>query len=361
MIVVHIIETLKSGGKERQLLELVRGSIAAGHDPHVIVMSDAVEYDVADLAGRIHCLPRRSRRDPGLVLRMRRLVHALGAQVLHTWGPMCSVYAVPVSGFGRIPLVAGHIRDAPSHLPRRDKRWWHGRLAQPFAAAIVANSHAGLAAYRVTGPRAHVVYNGFDFAGRLAEPDPAFRKALGITTPFAVAMVARFGSHKDHDTYFAAARQVLARRADATFLAVGDGPGMDDWRARLADDPRIILTGRRGDVERVVAQVDIGVLVTRVGDHGEGISNALTEILAAGHPVIATDDGGNRELVGNHGCGVLIPPSDPAALADAIDRLLDTPTEAQRMGERGRQAVVTHFTREAMVSRYLELYARILR
>lgn len=363
MIVVHIIETLKSGGKERQLLELVRGSIAAGFDPHVIVMSDAVEYDVADLAGRIHCLPRRSRRDPGLVFRMRRLVRALGAQVIHTWGTMCSVYAVPVSGFGRIPLIAGHIRDAPSRLPWHDKRSWHGRLAQPFAAAIVANSRAGLDAYRVAGPRAHVIWNGFDFAGRVAEPDAAFRAALGIATPHAVAMVARFSSHKDHDTFFAAARLVTAQRDDVTFLAVGDGPELDGWRARLAGEPRVILTGRRGDVERIVAEIDLGVLATRVGDHGEGISNALTEMLAAGKPVIATDDGGTRELLetgaDGEACGVLVPPADPAALAAAIIALLDQADRRRRMGECGRDRIRTRFTRDAMVSAWLQLYAAV--
>ena len=361
MIVVHIIESLRSGGKERQLLELVRGTIAAGHDPQVIVMSDAIEYDVGDLEGRIHCLPRRSRRDPGLVLRMRKLVKALRPDVIHSWGTMCSVYAVPVSGFGRIPLVAGHIRDAPSHLPRTDKRWWHGRIAQPFAGAIVANSRAGLTAYRVSGPRAHVIYNGFDFAGRVSATDGEFRRTLGITTPHAVAMVARFGSHKDHDTFFAAARAVLAERADVTFLAVGDGPGLKEWQARLADEPRIILTGRRGDVERIVAQIDVGVLLTRVGDHGEGISNALTEILAAGKPVIATDDGGNRELVGDHGCGMLIAPFDPKALADALGVLLDQPELAKRLGATGRDIVLKKFSLESMVSAYLELYKRILK
>ena len=361
MKVVHIIETLKSGGKERQLLELVRGMVLAGHDPHVIVQSDAIEYDVADIAARIHPMPRRSRWDIGLVGRMRRLVADLAPDVIHSWGAMCSVYAVPVSRFGRIAFVAGHIRDAPSRLTWRDKRLWHGRIAEPFAAAIVANSRAGLAAYGVAGPRAHVIYNGFDFAGRVAEPDAALRADLGITTPHAVAMVARFGSHKDHDTYFAAAEQVLRTRDDVTFLAIGDGPGLDQWRQRLAGNPRLILPGRRGDVERIVANITLGVLVTRVGDHGEGISNALTEILAAGKPVIATDDGGNRELVGDHGCGILVPPADPAALAAAIGHMLASPAEAMQMGNTGRHIVATQFSRQGMVDRYLALYDQISR
>jgi hypothetical protein len=153
--------------------------------------------------------------------------------------------------------------------------------------------------------------------------------------PYAVGMVARFGAHKDYPCYFAAAEQILARRDDITFLAIGDGPGLEAWQARFAQQPRVRVLGRRGDVERICAVLDAGVLATAVGAHGEGISNALTEFLAVGKPVVATDDGGNRELVGEHGCGLLVPPADPAALAAAIERLIDRPDEARAMGEKG--------------------------
>lgn len=360
MKILHVIETLKTGGKERQLLELVRGLIAAGHDPQIMVQTDAIEYDVSDLAGRIHVLARRSRWDIGLVGRMRRFAAAQRPDVIHSWGTMCSVYCVPMSGFGATPFIAGHIRDAPSQLAWHDKRLVHGRLAEPFAAAIVANSKAGLAAYGISGPRARHVYNGFDFAGRIAAADPAVLREIGVTTQHAVAMVARFGSHKDHATFFAAAEQLIAARDDVSFIAIGDGPGLETWQARYRDQGRIRLLGRRSDVERIVANATIGVLVTKVGNHGEGISNALTEILAAGRPVIATDDGGNRELVGEHGCGILIPPEDCAALADAIAALLDDPARAAQLGATGQHVVTENFSRKAMVDAWIDLYRAVM-
>jgi glycosyltransferase involved in cell wall biosynthesis len=206
-----------------------------------------------------------------------------------------------------------------------------------------------------------VIYNGFDFSGRLAAPDPALRAELGIATPYAVGMVARFGAHKDYPCYFAAAEQILARRDDITFLAIGDGPGLEAWQARFAQQPRVRVLGRRGDVERICAVLDAGVLATAVGAHGEGISNALTEFLAVGKPVVATDDGGNRELVGEHGCGLLVPPADPGALAAAIERLIDRPDEARAMGGKGACVVREVFSREAMVDAWLALYRQILR
>ncbi|PBN41614.1 hypothetical protein SxD43FB_20745 [Sphingobium sp. D43FB] len=361
MKVLHIIETLKSGGKERQLLELVRGSLAAGVDAHILALSNDFEYDVADIADRVHSLPRRSRWDMGLVLRVRDFVKAMRPDVLHSWGTMCSLYAVPASRFGQLPLVCGHIRDAPSRLSSFDKRWVHSCLSHPFAAAIVANSRAGLSAYRVSGPRSYVIHNGFDFARLDAAPvDPALRQELGIDTPYAVGMVARFSEHKDYPTFFAAAEILLAARGDVTFVAVGDGPQLPAAQARYADVPRMRILGRRSDVERLNQQLTIGVLTTAVSTHGEGISNALTEFLAAGKPVVATDDGGNRELVADHQCGLLVPPSDPAALASAITRLLDNPQLAGTYGARGAEVVHTVFTRQRMVEAWLSLYREIL-
>ncbi|WP_066781013.1 glycosyltransferase [Sphingomonas sp. CCH5-D11] len=359
MNVLHIVETLKSGGKERQLLELVRGSLRTGVDAHVLVLSNDVQYDVTDIADRVHRLPRRSRWDVGLILRTRNFVKMMRPDVLHSWGTMCSLYAVPASDFGRLPLVCGHIRDAPSRLSSFDKRFWHGKIAERFAAATVANSKAGLIAYRATGPNAHVIYNGFDASRNARQGDAAFRKSLGIETLHAVGMVARFGSHKDHPTFFAAAERVLAVRDDVTFVAVGDGPTLLDWQARFAHNPRIRVLGRRSDVETIISVLTLGVLATAVGDHGEGISNALTEFLSYGKPVIATDDGGNRELVGDHRCGVLVPPADPQAIAVAITRLLDDVGLRDTLGRAGQTAIRVSFSREAMVGRYRDLYCLI--
>lgn len=360
MKIIHIIESLNFGGKERQLLELARGLVDKGVSSRIIVQSDAVQYDVSDLAEHIHLMPRRTRWDLGLINRMRRVVEDVQPDVIHSWGSMCSVYAVPVSGFGRIPFVSGHVRDAPSNLPWSDKRWWQGRIAEPFAAAVVANSKAGLEAYRVDRSKGHVIYNGFDFAGRTAAADPSFARAIGITTPYSVAMVARFGSHKDHNTYFDAADRILAQREDVCFLAIGDGPGFQEWHRRYLDNPRVQILGRRTDVERIVANVTLGVLATRVSMHGEGISNALTEILAAGKPVVATDDGGNGELVGGNDCGILVPPANPTALAAAIIELLDKPALAKKLGMAGQRAIYENFTQEAMVQSYLQLYADVI-
>jgi hypothetical protein len=102
-------------------------------DAQMVVQSGAIEYAIEDLQGAVHVVARRSRWDVGLIGRTRAFVRGAAPDLVHTWGTMCSFYALPATGFGRTALVAGHVRDAPSRLSLLDKRRWHGKLSEPFA------------------------------------------------------------------------------------------------------------------------------------------------------------------------------------------------------------------------------------
>jgi hypothetical protein len=112
-----------------------------------------------------------------------------------------------------------------------------------------------------------VIYNGFDFSGRLAAPDPALRADAGHCPPYAWAWW-RACAHKDYPCYFAAAEQDSGARDAITFLGLAMGGG---WRrgGALCQQARVRVLGRRGDVERICAVLDAGVLATAVGAHGE--------------------------------------------------------------------------------------------
>src|SRR5207247_8999368 len=120
---------------------------------------------------------------------------------------------------------------------------------------------------------------------------------------------------------------------------------------------RLVFTGFRLDVPELLSEVTVSVLPCV---SSEGLSNTLLESMAAGVPVVATTVGGNPEVVQDGRTGLLVPPRDPHALANAIGRLLQDPDLASRCGRAGRQRVAEHFSIDQMVSKTERLYLTLL-
>ena len=126
--------------------------------------------------------------------------------------------------------------------------------------------------------------------------------------------------------------------------------------ARLGVGDRVTFTGVRADVPDVLAAATMSVLPS----HSEGLSNAILESMAAGLPVIAADVGGNAEAVEDGVTGLLVPPRDPAALAAAMERMLETPALTARLGRAARHRVIERFGLERLVRETDALYTTLL-
>jgi len=358
--VVHVIDNLGPGGKERQLVELLKGCAQdGGFDSLVVCMQEGVFWDELPGITRLELdfLLRRWRRDPTISWRLSRRARRFGADVLVAWEPMTAVYAVPVCRLGGIPLINYMIQDAPARLRPRVAR--RARLTFPFSDLIVGNSAAGLVAYGVTGPRGDVVRNGYDARRAVTTATPAAVRAhWNLPDGRIIGMVANFRATKDQPTLVAAAEHVLARHPDALFVFGGGGETMDRSRAlaaRIAPD-RIRFLGPVGEgLEDLVSTFTIGALATFT----EGISNSLMEYMALGKPVVATAGGGTCELVVDGETGILVPPGDPAAMAAAITALLDDPDRGARMGAAGRNRIEEHFSLQNLVDEFRRVCLRV--
>jgi len=365
MRVLHIIDSLVGGGKERQFVELLKG---LKREPditcHAVVMSDVIEYEEFRRLGLTSTvLPRRSRYDLSIFSRLHAVMRSFHPDIVQSWNSMCSVYAAPLAKLAGTKFIDGFVRAAADNRDLRDPDYFRSRLTLPLTDIVVGNSRAGLAAYSIPSRKGVCIYNGFDPAriGEFAAPETV-RRSLGIETPHVVGMVASFSDFKDYDTYFAAAEQLCARRNDVTFVAIGAGPNLGAYQARFpwAQFPRIRLLGRRADVESIVNILTVGALVSNTDTHGEGISNAIMEYMALGKPAVATDCGGNSELIVESETGYLIGTCDVAGLVDRVGRLLDDAALAHALGEAGRRRIADTFGLERMVASYVKLYRSLL-
>jgi len=170
-----------------------------------------------------------------------------------------------------------------------------------------------------------------------------------------VVMIARLADGKGFDVLFEA---VEAIRMDASVCIVGDGPLYDTVENKIAKrglSDRVFLTGYRDDVPRVLAASDVLVLPS----YREGTPRVITEAMASGLPVVATDIAGIPEQVEDGESGYLIPTGDAAALAGRLNKLLADSQLRDRLGERGYERS-EQFSVEAMVNATADLYEELL-
>jgi glycosyltransferase involved in cell wall biosynthesis len=359
--ILYFVDGFYAGGKERQLAELLKFITTQGTvEAELVLMSPEMKYpEVLNLGVKIHYLLRRRKKDPLIFLRLYQLCVNFRPDIIHTWDSMTSFYAIPIAKLLGVRLVNGMIRDTPQRVAPFTKSWIRSKITFPFSDVVVANSQAGLSAYKTPPAKSICIFNGFDWARlrRLVDKD-IVRSDFGIATPNVVGMVASFSDLKDYDTFLIAAQKVLATRNDVTFVAVGEGGQLERCRSLVAPQYRqnIRFLGWQEDVESIMNIMNIGVLAT----HTEGISNSILEFMALGKPVVATDGGGTKEIVVHEETGYLVPPRDAAQFASRISELLGDPEKCKEFGSRGRDRVLRLFSIEVMVNQFMGVYERLI-
>ncbi|HEX4079111.1 MAG TPA: glycosyltransferase [Rhizomicrobium sp.] len=365
MRVLQIIDSLAAGGKERQFIELLKGlkaksDIICG----AVVMSDVIAYpEFHRLDIETAIMPRRTRYDASLLFRLHTFMRHFQPSVVQSWNSMSTVYSAPLARLAGAKFIDAAVQAAEPNLSLKNRDYFRVKLFLPLAHAVIGNSKAGLAAYRIPDSKAVCIYNGFDPTRlQMVAPPDDVRQSLGITTPFVVGMVASFSARKDYVTFLEAAKIILAQRSDVTFIAVGSGELLEGLKAAYPCErfPLIKFLGGRTDVESIVNIFTIGVLTSNCDVHGEGIANALIECMAAGKPVIATNFGGTGELVEDGVTGYLIDDRDAPALGHRILHLLENPSVARALGERGRRRIEQHFSIQRLTEDHVSLYRDLM-
>lgn len=349
------------GGGEISLLALLQGLDRARWNPTTVVpMEGPVAARCRDLGFPAHVVPLPSLRRPGgaavrSVLGLRRLARTTGACLLHANGSRAGLYAGLAARLVRRPAI-WHVRVADPE-PLLD------RLLVALARAVIVNSHAVALRFPWAPPgKVRCVHNGVDlawFAPR--RPPPGLRAALGIPEGApVVGSVGRFVPYKGYADLLEAARRVQDALPGVHWILVGDGElrGALEAGARdLALAAQTHFVGWREDVPDLLALFDVFVLPS----HAEHFGRVLIEAMAMARPVVATDAGGVPEIVASGETGLLVPPAQPKALAEAILALLENPARAGHFGAAGRRRAEALFGLSAHVEAVAALYEELLR
>lgn len=375
-----MITSLRSGGAERLLTELLPRLRGDGREVAVLVM-DGTETDfMRQLRAqgiRVMALGHgyRQMRNPLLVFKLRRALK--GYDIVHTHNTACQLLVAMAARRGQVLVTTEH--NATNR--RRGHKWLRGldRWMYSRYRMVVCVSESTEQALRewCPGARTTVISNGIDlckysasgrdiryatyslreiFATRDISAQPNMSEAISCKANISAqpniciaTMVAGFRRQKDHATLL---RGMALLPAGVELWLAGEGETMAEMQAlaqELGVMDRVKFLGRCEDIPAILSQSDIAVL----SSHYEGQPMSLIEAMAAGLPVVASDVAGIHETVGD--AGILVPHGDAEALAEAIRRLAEDEWLRKELSEKSLRRA-EDFSIDATVTGYLDVY-----
>ncbi len=362
MNILFLIDGLGRGGRERRFVQLVKGLNAAGYkDLYLINTRDIIDYKEILSFGINYEFMDRKAFD--FAVKFIRRIREIKPDIIQPWIDISAAW-VNIAYYFCKPkpiYISSFIADCnySSHAlwSKLVMRW-----AYSLSPYVVSNSIAGLESYKVPKKKWKCIYNGFDFKRLDNFKDHDIRKELNINTKFVVSMVARFTDEKDYPLYIKTAIDILKKRNDVTFLAVGGGPNINNCNSLIPEDykRRLIITGLRNDVEAVYRCSDFTVLCTNSDCHEEGVSNSILESMAFGKPVIATEGGGTGEIIENKISGFIYSAESNKQLSELIEILLEDDKARKEMGKNSENRIRELFSLETATNNYISMYEEVL-
>ncbi|MDR1959829.1 MAG: glycosyltransferase [Planctomycetaceae bacterium] len=355
--VCFVIDSLSVAGTEQQLLLLIRHLDRSRVTPSLCLLKEppaSENFVPADCP--VICLHNNKLLSVACMkqaIRFRRFLKREKINILQTFFPDSTCFAAIVGKYSGIKRIFGSRRNNGYGLTPKDLR--RAKFFNRYLDGVIANAESCKAAVidqeKIHPQKVAVIPNGVE--GERFQTIPTWCSEPEKSV-FRIGSVGNLKPVKGTDTFIDAAKHVLEMFPSCRFEIAGTGH-FDIYHQQIAArgiSDRFQLLGTVHDVPAFLASLDIAVLPSR----SEGLSNGLLEYMAAGRPIIATQTGGNTELIRDEENGLLVPPDDPRKMADAILELLHHPEKAARLAENARRSVREKYDADTIAARYCDLY-----
>ena len=371
--VLHFISGLWLGGAQTQLYYTLRDLNRDRFQCRVLVRELGGEEAqmVRDLGVEVHELGEEfnfyNRRT------LPRLIHFLRQNpvtILHNWIFQTNCLGAIAGSLSFVPAIVSGVHNVTEIMDMENAAAWEQlciRFSSFLNDRITVPSERlarNFASWSMFSPkRIVVVHNGVDLSlFDSSKNGSKIRRELGIPAEAAlVGLIGRISPEKDIPCFLRAASVICRNIPDVWFLIVGEGrqslfEDLQKMAGALGLQPRLVWTGKRNDIEEVLAALDLLLLTSVI----EGFPVVLLEAMAMGKAAIATDVGGNADLIVDGVTGFLAPPRDPDAVAAKAILLLRNPEMSQAMGKEARMRVETRFHIRDTVKCLEKLYYDVL-
>ena len=368
--ILYVIDNLEFGGGERVFAQLAK----ALKDRYEILFAcqpgGLLDERLKELGVLIQPLDFRRQVSLSRIISLFRIIRKERVHVVHSMGARADFYARIAARLAGAPVAISTIAmfvegyDVPLF-----KRALYGaairlseRLCDGFIAVSDAVRKVLVKGHRIPEEKVVTIYNSgveLDTFSPQDQDGLRLRRELGLDPEApVVGTIGRLVYQKAHDVLLQAASLVVKAVPDAQFLIVGEGP-LRPALERMVQElglERCRFAGFRKDIPNLLSIMDVFVLSSIL----EGFPQVLLESLAAARPVVATRIDGVTEVIQHGTTGLLVPPRDPHALADAIISLLKDQGLARRLGEAGRKLVEERFAISRMVEEVDRFYTILL-
>lgn len=372
-LIAHVIHHLGMGGLENGLVNLIN-HLPENRYRHVIVcMTDAADFSRRLQKDGVEIFAMRKEAGQGFRVfpRLFRLFRRLRPAIVHSRNLSALDSLLPATLAGVPYRIHGEHGWDVNDLDGSSRKYqWLRRLHKPLVNMYVPLSK-DLERYLrdkvlVAESKIRQIYNGVNIQrfhpvlhNRQSLPLPSFAASDNVI----LGTVGRLQPVKDPlnlaDAFVHLLKHRPELRSKLRLVVVGDGPLREQLQTRLFDAgvaEVVWLAGAHDDVPTLLRCFDIFVLPSLA----EGLSNTVLEAMACGLPVVATDVGGNREIIRAGETGVLVPAADPVAMATALESYIHDQSRRRAHGRAGRQRVEDSFSLEKMVQSYMALYDEML-
>jgi glycosyltransferase involved in cell wall biosynthesis len=345
--VVHVASGREWRGGQRQVWLLAQ-ALGRLKTAQVVVTGAGTELAERLRSSRVpvRTAPWKAGLDPRVVPAILHELHRSGA-VLHAHDAHALSLAGICATLTKSPLVVTRRVD----FPLRHRGFWTRAdrviaISRAVAAVLV---RAGVSSERIT-----VIHSGISLESARAATRLGIRDLLGLAPNARVAAnVAALVPHKDHATLISAAKRLEHRQPQLHWVIAGEGELRKSLEARISGSGlsrRVHLIGHIPQPERLIADADVFVMSSQQ----EGLGTSVLEAMTLGIPVASTTAGGLPEML-DRGAGVLVSPRDPAALAEAVTRILEDPELRANVTQRARVEVL-RFTDTQMADAVRSVY-----
>jgi len=367
MDILYVVDNIEFGGGERNFAQIINRLPKDRYKVMVVCMPGGVfEEEIRGSGAQIRPVDMGSRFNILLIFRLAELMKREGIHIVHSQGGRADFFARIAAKLAKVPKVVSTVAMPVEGYDvgslRKTVYVALDRFTERFVDRFIVVSQALrkvlILDHKIAHDKVIKIYPGIvieDYHHH-SPSDKAIREEFRIEPDIPiVGAIGRLVWQKGFSFFIHAAKRIVKVFSDVKFLIVGEGPLHQELKMlskRLEISEYLVFTGFRRDIPDLLSGMDILVIPSLK----EGLPAVLLEGMAMAKPIVATNIDGISEIIRDGETGLLVPPGDPEALAEAITSLLKDRDKAMTMGRAGRRLIGREFSVEEMVRRTQEVY-----